>query len=83
MSSSAKVSLTFYVFWQKWCRNEVISTCMITRAPQRWMNYINHSFKGAAHLHFTESVYVDALSVNKVKPQHFTLILIKPKQVDA
>lgn len=36
-----------------------------------------------AHLHFTESVYVDALSVNKVKHQHFTLILIKPKQVDA
>lgn len=56
---------------------------MITRVPQRWTNYINHSFKAAAHLHFTESVYVDALGVNKVKPQHFTLILIKPKEVDA
>lgn len=43
------------------------------------MNDINYSFKGATHLHFTETVRGGLCCVNKVKIQHFTLSLIKAK----
>lgn len=43
------------------------------------MNDINYSFKGASHLHFTETVCGGLCCVNKVKFQHFTLSLIKAK----
>lgn len=43
------------------------------------MNDINYSFKGATHLHFTETVRGGLCCVNKVKFQHFTLSLIKAK----